>query len=93
MPRAICLYRHSVLLGKSGNALENSRIAFSRPELEALTAGIGIGSGLGIGNEREHLLHLIVPRSVLLLTDLSPREVAKERGEQQEREETNINIV
>lgn len=91
------VHAHTVLLGKNGNALENSRIAFSRPELEALTAGIGIGSGLGIGNEREHLLYLIVPWSVLLLTDLSPREVAKERGagggEQQEREETNINIV
>ena len=80
MPRAIRQYLHTVLLGKNGNALENSRIAFSGPELEALTAGIGIGSGLGIDHERGHLLYLIVPQSVLLLTNSSPREVAKEEG-------------
>lgn len=52
----------------------------------------GIRSGLGIDNERSHLLYLTVPQSVLWLTNLSPNEVIKKKGGwQQETEGTYKN--
>lgn len=62
-----------VLLGKNGDALEDSRMVFLGQILRPWPLQYDrLGSGLGIGNELGHLLYLTVLQSVLLLTDLSP---------------------